>query len=143
MDLSFFPLTLEAIDEAAAESLCLFIGSDERPLTGLAGLTDWRLSGRLSRLLRSGLLSGAAGEAVLTPLGARLPFQKLFLFGLGASNQSDESLVQRVGEALGLLVGVLEVREHAAHRIARVAAAGVELIQGLQSALPRFRPRAH
>ena len=43
MDLSFFPLTLEAIDQAAAESLCLFIGADERPLTGLAGLTDWRV----------------------------------------------------------------------------------------------------
>ena len=61
MDLSFFPLTLDAIDKAAAESLCLFIASDERPLTGLAGLCDWRLSGRLSNLLRKGLVTGVAG----------------------------------------------------------------------------------
>lgn len=101
MDLSFHPLTLEAIDQAAAESLCLFIAADERPLTGLAGLADWRLSGRLSRLLRGGLLTGEAGEAVLTPPGARMSsFRKLFLFGIGKMGQSDEQLAQRVAEAL-------------------------------------------
>lgn len=100
MELSFYPLTLEAIDQAAAESLCLFVAADERPLTGLAGLADWRLSGRLSRLLRSGLLTGDAGEAVLTPPGSRLSFRKLFLFGLGATVQSEEQLALRVAEAL-------------------------------------------
>ena len=100
MDLSFYPLTLEAIDQAAAESLCLFVAADERPLTGLAGLADWRLSGRLSRLLRSGLLTGDAGEAVLTPPGSRLAFQKLFLFGVGKTGQTEEELASRVAEAL-------------------------------------------
>lgn len=99
MDLSFFPLTLEAVDQAAAESLCLFIAEDERPLTGLAGLADWRLSGRLSRLLRSGALTGEEGEAVLTPPGTRLGFQKLFLFGLGTS-QDEASLMRRVAEGM-------------------------------------------
>jgi hypothetical protein len=121
MDLSFFPLTLDAIDQAAAESLCLFIASDERPLTGLAGLTDWRLSGRLSKLLRSGLLSGAEGEAVLTPAGARLGFQKLFLFGLGTSDQSDEALVERVAEALRKIANA-GVREAAMQLPARLSA---------------------
>lgn len=101
MDLSFFPLTLEAVDQAAAESLCLFIGADERPLTGLAGLCDWRLSGKLSRLLRSGLLTGDAGEAVLTPPpGARLAFQKLFLFGMGRAGESEDRLAGYVAEAM-------------------------------------------
>ena len=100
MDLSFYPLTLEAIDQAAAESLCLFVAADERPLTGLAGLADWRLSGRLSRLLRSGMLTGDAGEAVLTPPGSRLSFHKLFLFGVGKTGQTEEELVLRVAEAL-------------------------------------------
>ncbi|HEY2028760.1 MAG TPA: M17 family peptidase N-terminal domain-containing protein [Myxococcales bacterium] len=99
MDLTFFPLTLEAVDQAAAESLCLFIGEDERPLTGLAGLADWRLSGRLSRLLRSGALTGEDGEAVLTPPGSRLRFTKLFLFGLGKS-QDEASLMRRVAEGM-------------------------------------------
>ena len=100
MDLSFFPLTLEAIDQAAAESLCLFIGADERPLTGLAGLTDWRLQGRLSRLLRSGSLTGDSGEAVLTPPGSRLGFRKLFLFGLGPAGQDEAALSQKLAEGL-------------------------------------------
>ncbi|HTO95760.1 MAG TPA: M17 family peptidase N-terminal domain-containing protein [Myxococcales bacterium] len=100
MDLSFFPLTLEAVDQAAADSLCLFVASDERPLTGLAGLVDWRLTARLSRLLRGGQLTGDAGEAVLTSPGPRLGFRKMFLFGIGPSDQSEEDLQRRVGEAL-------------------------------------------
>ena len=62
MDLSFYPLTMEAVDQADAEALCLFVAADERPLTGLAGLADWRLCGRLSRMLRSGIVTGAGGE---------------------------------------------------------------------------------
>jgi cytosol aminopeptidase family protein len=99
MDLSFYPLTLDAVDQADAEALCLFISEDERPLTGLAGLADWRLSGRLSRMIRSGMLTGGAGEAVLTPPGARLSFKKLFLFGLGKA-QTDDELAARLKDAL-------------------------------------------
>lgn len=100
MDLSFFPLTLDAMDQAAAESLCLFIAADERPLTGLSGLVDWRLTGRLSRLLRGGLLTGDAGEAVLTQPGTRLAYRKMFLFGVGPASQPESELRERVAEAL-------------------------------------------
>jgi hypothetical protein len=128
MELSFSPLTLEAIDQAAAESLCLFVASDERPLTGLAGLADWRLSGRLSRLLRAGLLTGDAGEAVLTQPGPRLGFRKLFLFGLGGSDQSEASLVLRIAEALRQLVQA-GVREAALHLPSRVSPeAGIRVL---------------
>jgi hypothetical protein len=99
MELSFFPLTLEAVDQSAAEALCVFVGEDERPLAGLAGLADWRLSGGLSRLLRSGLLKGVQGEALLTP-ARRLPFRKLFLFGIGPQQQGEEELSACVAEAL-------------------------------------------
>jgi Cytosol aminopeptidase family, N-terminal domain len=100
MELTFFPLTLDAIDQAAAESLCLFVTSDERPLTGLAGLVDWRLTARLSRLVRGGQLTGEAGEAVLTSPGPRLAFRKMFLFGIGPSGQTDDQLQGHVAEAL-------------------------------------------
>jgi hypothetical protein len=99
MDLSFYPLTMEAVDQADAEALCLFIGADERPLTGLAGLADWRLCGRLSRMIRSGIVTGSGGEALLTPPGTRLSFTKLFVFGLGDARTEDE-LAARVSEAL-------------------------------------------
>jgi hypothetical protein len=100
MDLSFFPLTLDAMDQASAESLCLFIASDERPLTGLAGMVDWRLTGRLSRLLRGGLLTGDSGEAVLTQPGPRLGYRKMFLFGVGPASQPEPELREQVAEAL-------------------------------------------
>jgi hypothetical protein len=99
LELSFRPLTLEALDDARAEALCLFVGEAERPLSGLAGLADWRLAGRLSGMIRSGLLTGASGEALLTPPGARLPFEKLFLFGTGSLRDPGE-LSSRVLEAL-------------------------------------------
>jgi hypothetical protein len=99
VELSFYPLALEALDQADADALCLFVSADERPLIGLAGLTDWRLAGRLSSMIRSGILTGAVGEALLTPPGSRLSFRKLFLFGLGAGG-ADGELQQRVSEAL-------------------------------------------
>ena len=95
MDLSFFPLTLDAMDQAAAESLCLFIAADERPLTGLSGLVDWRLTGRLSRLLRGGLLTGDAGEAVLTQPGTRLARKDV----VGAAHGKREPIAFREHDA--------------------------------------------
>jgi hypothetical protein len=99
MELSYYPLTMEALDQADAEALCLFVSEDERPLTGLAGLVDWRLSGRLSRMIRAGLVIGASGEALLTPPGMRLSFKKLFLFGLGTARGEDE-LAAKLADAL-------------------------------------------
>jgi hypothetical protein len=69
----------------AALALPLF--SDERPLRGAAGLADWRLSGRLSRLIVAGRFTAASGESLLMPpAGARLPFARLLLFGLGPAS---------------------------------------------------------
>jgi hypothetical protein len=133
MDLSFFPLTLDAIDQAAAESLCLFVGSDERPLTGLAGLVDWRLTARLSRLLRGGQLTGDAGEAVLTSPGPRLGFKKMFLFGIGPLGQTEEELQRRVADSLRKLADA-GVRDAALQLPARLSPEnGVRaLVDGLQ-----------
>lgn len=99
MELSYYPLTMEALDQADAEALCLFVSEDERPLIGLSGLVDWRLSGRLSRMIRAGLVIGADGEALLTPPGMRLAFKKLFLFGLGSA-RNDAELAAKLSDAL-------------------------------------------
>lgn len=100
MDLSFHPLTLDALDHVQAESLCLFVADDERPLRGLAGLIDWRLAGGLSRYLRNGLVTGHLNDALLTMPGPRVPFQKMFIFGVGKSGQGDDELSARLGEGL-------------------------------------------
>jgi hypothetical protein len=64
--------------------------ADERPLRGAAGLCDWRLCGRLSRMLGQGRVQGGFGEATLYPPGRRLAFPLLLLFGLGPIDQFDE-----------------------------------------------------
>lgn len=67
---------------------------DQRPLQGLGGLLDWRESGRLSRLLRSGFYEGKRGEKVLVPGGHRAPVERLVLLGLGGQEDYDESVVR-------------------------------------------------
>ena len=136
MELSYYPLTMEALDQADAEALCLFVSEDERPLTGLAGLVDWRLSGRLSRMIRAGLVIGAAGEALLTPPGMRLAFRKLFVFGLGGARGDDE-LAGRLADALRRLAQA-GVKDAALQLPARLAPdVGVRTLMEGDSALVR------
>jgi hypothetical protein len=56
---------------------------DDRPLRGAAGLADWRMCGRLSRLLKTHRATAEAGETLLLPPGRRLRFSRIVWFGLG------------------------------------------------------------
>src|SRR5262249_13165727 len=99
MKVSFLSCELSKWDQLepqeAPEALVLPFFSDERPLRGAAGLCDWRLCGRLSRMLGAKRLSGAWGETTLYPprvFGVqRLPFPRLVMFGLGPSERFVES----------------------------------------------------
>jgi hypothetical protein len=82
-------------DEADHDALLLPFFADERQLRGAAGLADWRLCGRLSRLIKAGKASGAQGETVLMPPGRRLRFDRLVLFGLGESKGYGEERFRR------------------------------------------------
>ena len=91
MALTVLPLDLARWDEAKRDALVLPVFKDDRPLRGAAGLADWRLCGKLSRLLKSNKASGEAGETMMMPATRRLPFSKLIWFGLGdAKGYSDE-----------------------------------------------------
>jgi hypothetical protein len=96
--LHFLAGELAKWDGAGADAIALAFFSDERPLRGAAGLVDWRLCGRLSRLLKAGKLSGRRGETLmLPPAGRRLTFPRVFLFGLGDSDGwSDDRYRQEV-----------------------------------------------
>ncbi|TMQ02703.1 MAG: peptidase M17 [Deltaproteobacteria bacterium] len=91
MTLSVLPLDLARWDEAARDGLVLPVFKDDRPLRGAAGLADWRLCGRLSRLVKTHRATGEAGETLLLPPGRRLRFSRILWFGLGDSRgYSDE-----------------------------------------------------
>jgi hypothetical protein len=91
MALSVLPLDLARWDESARDCLVLPVFKDDRPLRGAAGLADWRLCGKLSRLIRSQRATAEPGETLLLPPGRRLRFQRIMWFGLGdAKGYNDE-----------------------------------------------------
>jgi hypothetical protein len=102
MPVSFLASDLGKWDqlEGAPETLVLPFFSDERPLRGAAGLCDWRLCGRLSRLLSTGRVGGSFGEATMLPPGRRLPFGRLLLVGLGAADRFDEGTAREAANLI-------------------------------------------
>lgn len=84
--------------------------SDERPLLGLAGLIDWRGSGRLSALIRSGFCTATAGEQLLLPCDRRLPIDRLVLVGLGARASFDDAQARAVARQLVKISTGLQAR---------------------------------
>jgi hypothetical protein len=81
--LTVLPLELARWDESARDCLALPVFRDDRPLRGAAGLVDWRLCGRLSRLIKAQRATGDARETLMLPAGRRLPFARVLWFGLG------------------------------------------------------------
>ncbi len=107
IELSFAERELRSVDRLAGEVVLAALFAEERPPRGLAGLLDWRLGGKLSRLCQSGFLTGAEGELVLLPGRPGVPFDKVIIVGLGARARFDERLyVQLLTQALGALDGL-------------------------------------
>jgi hypothetical protein len=97
MPVHFLGADLSRWDASTAEALVLSFFADERPLRGAAGLADWRLCGRLSRLIERERVSGRRGETLMLPPGRRLPFTRVLLFGLGdAKNFGEDTFRQHV-----------------------------------------------
>jgi hypothetical protein len=110
MKIAFVPPELRRLDQLRCDVLALSFFEEERPLRGAAGLVDWRLCGKLSRLLASRRLAGTQGEVTLLPPRPRLPFDKLLLLGLGARGAFDETAY---AEALRRTFGALSaMRTH-------------------------------
>ncbi|MBL8783802.1 MAG: hypothetical protein JNJ59_02785 [Deltaproteobacteria bacterium] len=93
-ELKWIEPDLRVLDDSPAELLVLSAFADERPLSGLTGLVDWRLAGALSRWRMSGFSTGELGERVLYPAGRRLSHPRLLFLGLGrrAEYRSDRAL---------------------------------------------------
>ncbi|MBX3212867.1 MAG: leucyl aminopeptidase [Labilithrix sp.] len=107
LDLRFVPRALRHLDETSAEVVACGIYRDARPLTGLAGLLDWRLAGRLSRLAKQGFLLGEVGELLALPVRPRLPFDKLLVAGLGPRGAFGDATFRKVLErTIGALEGL-------------------------------------
>jgi hypothetical protein len=93
------------------DALVVSIFSDERPLRGAAGLLDWRMAGRLTRWIRTGRLSGAAGEAVLFPPARKLRVGRVVVLGLGPARAFDDPSYRELVRGLANRVRLLGVRK--------------------------------
>jgi len=87
LDLRFTLPHLRKLDLSGTEVLVTALAADERPPQGVAGLLDFRMAGRISRLIEKGFATGVAGEVLLIPGRPKLPFDKVLLFGVG--NRAD------------------------------------------------------
>ncbi len=92
---------LEHLDLLDADTLLLFLVQGEEPITGLAGLVDWRLTGRLSRYVLRGWFTGVRGEKVLMPSHDRLPVCRLLGIGSGPRDSLDLDVIRTLAELAG------------------------------------------
>ncbi|MEO7113972.1 MAG: M17 family peptidase N-terminal domain-containing protein [Polyangiaceae bacterium] len=98
---------MSKLDEIEAEILVASVFSDVRPARGVAGLCDFRLGGRLSRLMKQSFITGASGEVVLVPGKPLLTFDKVLVFGAGDSSAFGErSYVELIDKILDTLTGL-------------------------------------
>ena len=96
----FVQPSLQSLDQQQTELIVLPFFSDERPLTGAAGLIDWRLCGALSRRLMAGYLEGRFGEKGLVATPAKLKAEGLLLLGLGPSERFEAAVGERACTAI-------------------------------------------
>lgn len=98
------PASLFALDDLDVDALCLCLTSDLRPLRGAAGLLDWRMCGRLSRMLIDGALSGDDGVVTLTWALDVIPVKQLFVFGWGPSDKLSAGAADRFARMVDVLL---------------------------------------
>jgi hypothetical protein len=107
VDLRFATPSLRRLDLSGTEVLVAALTSDERPPHGVAGLVDYRLAGRISRLAESGFATGEVGEVLLVPGKPKLPFDKVVLFGIGRmADFQERSFQDTVERILSTLEGL-------------------------------------
>lgn len=105
MEIRFVAPELRALDRISGDAVLVGHCEDERPLRGVSGAIDWRLCGRLSRLILSGRATGKLGSAVLLPGRPRLGFERIVLVGLGPIAELDAA---RAGVATRAMLEVLD-----------------------------------
>ena len=76
-------IDLRRIDTLKVDAIVLPLFQEVAQPQGVAGYFDWRLCGRLGRLISSAQFTGTRGELMLLSYAARVGPKQLFLYGLG------------------------------------------------------------
>ena len=71
------------LDTLEVDALLLPLFAERQQPQGAAGCLDWRLSGRLARMIRQNEFSGGENDMSLMSFRARVRPERIFLIGLG------------------------------------------------------------
>ncbi len=80
-------LSKDGVDALDCDLLVTGMFQDERPIKGTSGWIDWRLNGRLSRLVMDKRLTGDWKETTLIPSSGRITPRMILLLGLGRTKE--------------------------------------------------------
>lgn len=93
MKLSF---TSSEIDKVPAELIVFMCYEEDVPFRSLLGCLDWRINGRLSRLVKANKFKGQAKELLLMPTEHRLKAHEVIVLGLGKREEFCEDHISQV-----------------------------------------------
>jgi len=80
-------LSRDGLDTLECDLLVSGLFQDERPIKGTSGWVDWRLNGRISRLVMEKRLTGDWKETTLIPVRGRIAPRMILLLGLGRTRE--------------------------------------------------------
>jgi hypothetical protein len=80
-------LSREGLDALECDLLVSGLFQDERPIKSTSGWIDWRLNGRISRLVMDERLTGDWKETTLIPSRGRIAPRMILLLGLGRTKE--------------------------------------------------------
>lgn len=98
-------------DQIEAEAVAAFFYPEDRPLSGAAGLLDWRLNGQLTRLIQQGGTTGRVGEHLWIQADSKLRAPWVLLTGGGS-----RSRLAKAESFRQLVAGLLEVAQRSGVR---------------------------
>jgi hypothetical protein len=102
-------LSKERVDVQECDVLVTGFFKDERPLKGSSGWIDWRLNGRVSRLLMEKKLTGDWKEVTLIPTQRRVIPRLTLLLGLGEVKEYNTLRLRELSPHLLEILKKLEV----------------------------------
>jgi hypothetical protein len=79
--------SLTGLDCLDIDAIALPMYSRMTQPLGVSGYVDWRMCGRIGRMILSSTFTGAAGESLLMPSMGRFGVDRVFLFGLGSEEE--------------------------------------------------------
>lgn len=98
-------------DRLPGDALVVPLFEDQRPLTGPAGVVDWRLDGALTRMILAGEVSGKISERLAVQTNGKFAAPWVLLAGGGQWRHLDRAGYLQLVERLLKLAGKAGINE--------------------------------